>query len=374
MAINTELPISKVLVDDQEISLASSGGGGEEVTTGKYVCKVIDYDGTIVKEEYHDAGDTFTLPSLPTHDGLIAQGYSSPVDIVDNQVTVENSDLIIGVMYTTTSGLSEFDIELNKVTGLNVMLQMDGTKDWGDGTSNTETTHTYASYGKYTIKCDGTKINSFGLLNQVMDDTTNYYYKEIRFGQGITTISGYSLAHSYSLNAVVIPNGVTSIDGQSFNNCRSLKAVVIPNSVTNLGNGAFSYCYRLTNVAIPNSITSTGGETFRENTSLINVLIPNGLLTIGSYKFYMCRSLTKISIPNTVTNISANAFLACWNMLEYDFSKHSLVPTLANTSAFTGINGQAKIIVPDNLYDQWIAATNWSTYANYIYKASEVTE
>ena len=31
MAINTELPISKVTFDDQEISLASSGGGGEEV-------------------------------------------------------------------------------------------------------------------------------------------------------------------------------------------------------------------------------------------------------------------------------------------------------------------------------------------------------
>lgn len=28
MAINTELPISKVTLDDQELSLASSGGGG----------------------------------------------------------------------------------------------------------------------------------------------------------------------------------------------------------------------------------------------------------------------------------------------------------------------------------------------------------
>lgn len=370
MAINTELPISKVMFDGQEISLVGSGSS----SGGEYLCRVIDYDGKLLKEEWLNTGDTFTLPSLPTHEGLIAQGYSSPVDIVNNQVTVGNSDLIFGVIYTTTSGLSEFDIELNEVTGLNVMLQMDGTKDWGDGASNTETTHTYSNYGKYTIKCDGTTINSFGLLNQIMDDTINYYYKEIRFGQGITKISGYSLAYSYSLNAVIIPNSVTSIDGQSFNDCRSLNAVVIPNSVTNLGNGAFSYCYRLTNVAIPNSITSTGGETFRENTSLINVSIPNGLLTIGSSEFYMCRSLTKISIPNTVTNISAFAFYRCWNMLEYDFSKHSLVPTLANTNAFSGINGQAKIIVPDNLYNQWIVATNWSNYANYIYKASEVIE
>ena len=36
MAINTELPISKVTFDDQEISLASSGGGGEEVIQETY--------------------------------------------------------------------------------------------------------------------------------------------------------------------------------------------------------------------------------------------------------------------------------------------------------------------------------------------------
>jgi hypothetical protein len=36
MAINTELPISKVTFDDQEISLASSGGGGEEVKQETY--------------------------------------------------------------------------------------------------------------------------------------------------------------------------------------------------------------------------------------------------------------------------------------------------------------------------------------------------
>lgn len=56
----------------------------------------------------------------------------------------------------------------------------------------------------------------------------------------------------------------------------------------------------------------------------------------------------------------------------YDFSQHTSVPTLSNTNAFKGINGICKIIVPDSLYDSWITATNWSTYADYIYKVSEV--
>ena len=30
-----------------------------------------------------------------------------------------------------------------------------------------------------------------------------------------------------------------------------------------------------------------------------------------------------------------------------------------------------KIIVPDALYDEWIVATNWATYASQIIKKSE---
>ena len=36
------------------------------------------------------------------------------------------------------------------------------------------------------------------------------------------------------------------------------------------------------------------------------------------------------------------------------------------------INPLCKIIVPDNLYSQWKTETNWVTYANYIYRASDV--
>ena len=70
--------------------------------------------------------------------------------------------------------------------------------------------------------------------------------------------------------------------------------------------------------------------------------------------------------------IGDNAFNYCYALIKCDFSQATAVPTLSNTSAFHAINKICKIVVPDNLYDQWIAATNWSTYADYIYKASEV--
>jgi hypothetical protein len=44
---------------------------------------------------------------------------------------------------------------------------------------------------------------------------------------------------------------------------------------------------------------------------------------------------------------------------------------LSNSNAFNSIASDCKIVVPDALYDEWKAATNWSTYASYIVKSSE---
>jgi hypothetical protein len=53
-----------------------------------------------------------------------------------------------------------------------------------------------------------------------------------------------------------------------------------------------------------------------------------------------------------------------------DFRALDVVPTLSS-NVFSNIASDCKIIVPDALYDEWIAASNWSTYASYIIKASE---
>ena len=79
----------------------------------------------------------------------------------------------------------------------------------------------------------------------------------------------------------------------------------------------------------------------------------------------------------------------------YDFSSAKQVPVLGSSAMFNSgtsyvlsssgkytvpshesatTNGQfCKIVVPDALYDEWIAATNWVRYKNSIKKASEVT-
>ena len=321
------------------------------IGTGDYWVKVIDYDGTILAEKRLNNGDTYTLPNAPSHDGLVFQEWSCSQEIVDGVITIANNNVMVGATYTTASGLSEFDITLTKATGLDVTLNMDGTKNWGDGTSDDLTTHTYTKYGNYTVTCNGTKItssSSSGLFGQ-SSSVKNYYCIRARIGSGFTAILESVFQHCYSLKNVVIPQGVTTIYSGFANSCCSLTSVVIPRGVTRTYGNDFKDCY-----------------------SLADVVIPQGFTNIGSNMFSGWYSLKNIVIPNSVTNISAYAFQNCFSLIKYNFAQHTKVPTLGSTNVFSGINKICKIYVPDALYDEWIVATNWSTYADYIYKASEM--
>jgi hypothetical protein len=76
-------------------------------------------------------------------------------------------------------------------------------------------------------------------------------------------------------------------------------------------------------------------------------------------------------IPRGVTSIGNNAFKNCYGMAFYDFTQCASVPTLGGSSVFGSIQSDCKIVVPDSLYSSWSTATNWSTHASKMVKASE---
>jgi hypothetical protein len=241
------------------------------------------------------------------------------------------------------------------------------TIDWGDGsatqtlsgTGKKNTTHKYAEIGEYTITLNPASGCTLGLGHEsssycIMGSTGNAgrvycnMLKAVEIGNNVTSIGSFAFSYCYSLARVVIPQGVTSISNNAFSFCYSLSSIVIPDSVTSIGTGAFNFCYSLANIFIPDSITS-----------------------LGKSAFYYCHSLTIIVIPQNVTSIGNDTFFSCYGMAYYDFRASIAVPTLSSTSVFEYIPSDCKIVVPDSLYDTWIAATNWSTYASQIVKASE---
>ena len=384
-----------------------AGGGSGDIGSGNYYLKVIDYDGTVLAEKRLNTGDTFTLPNSPSHDGLVFQEWSCSQEIVDGVITIADNNVMVGAVYTTASGLSEFDITLTKKTGLDVTLNMDGTKNWGDGTSDDLTTHTYTGYGDYTITCNGTKITSISVQSSLTSARLGASVTsigstfqscasltEVIIPNSITSIDNYAFQSCASLKGMVIPQGVKGVGANSFQYCRSLEAMVIPQGVTNIGQNAFKEC-TLTEAVIPNSVTSIGFYAFQNCSSLKGIVIPNSVASISSYAFEGCVSLKRLTIsqsvtsigsnifktlmalrevviPNSVASIGSYAFQQCLALIKYDFTQHTTIPTLDNTNAFSNINVICKIYVPDDLYDEWIVATNWSTYADYIYKASEM--
>lgn len=380
-------------------------------TTGDYVVQVFDYDGTVIDRAYLSQGDTYTLPQAPTHEKLTFQEWTCAYPITNNTVTVTDDNINIGAIYTTKSGNSEFDIVLDAVSGKTFSLLMNGTKNWGDGTVDTETSHTYADYGSYTVTCDGDTIskvnnyNMFGLnstqnsivrhirlakltalpnnsLNQnmaletisisntVQTFGTNMFYndqalKHISIPSGVTSINSFA-STCYSLKNIILPSTLTSVGDYTFNYNYSLEGMNIPSGVSTLGYGIFQDCSLLKTFRIPDTITTLSGSVFNGCRALNRLKISSTLSSASTNCFQGCYSLDNIKVPATLTTIPGYTFYGCSSVLEYDFTDFNSVPTLSAVTAFNGINLGCKIKVKSSLAATWKAATNWSTYADYI--------
>lgn len=297
------------------------------------------------------------------------------------------------------------------------------------GTGKLTTSHQYAAIGDYCITLDvvdDTSMLSFGsgyssgcILGNVNSNDRKYVNmlrkvelgRNVKFSlyefyncigleyitahQGIENLIGSnSFTGCESLKCVVIPKGVNSMGTSPFKGCNSLSKAILPSTLKSFGSGsAFSGCVTLDKIFIPEGVTSIGYATFSGCKALKIVGMPQGITSLGDSVFSSCSRLTSISIPlintlpssgfsgcyslvnvtffESITSIGSNAFNTCTGVKFYDFSHNAAVPTLANTSAFKNIPSDCKIIVPDALYDEWIAATNWSTYASNIIKKTD---
>ena len=192
----------------------------------------------------------------------------------------------------------------------------------------------------------------------------------IVFPNSITTLSATSSSNT-KVKKIILPNNITSLPSSICYGCTTLKEINIPSGVTSIGTQAFYSCAALKKVTIPNGITSIESMTFASCVGLMEIIIPNSVTTIKSSGFSSCYSLLNLEIPGSVTSIENNAFQRCMSLQYVDFTHHTSIPTLGSSTAFTSTNN-CPIIVPDDLYENWIAATNWSSLSSRIVKASEV--
>lgn len=218
------------------------------------------------------------------------------------------------------------------------------TVDWGDGTSETfggttvTAQHQYNTLGDRIISLDVSdgctltlgRNSSYYLLGGSTDwngeITISKMLQKVHVGKGVNKLTAFCLGSlSYNLELVV--------SGQ-------VKEIIGDNSA---GYG----------------IIRSGKLTLMEGVEIIN-----------AHAFRHCY-VAYLQFPSTITNIKGDYVFYRWYGHVLDFSRHNTVPSLSSSNAFGQNLDNFKIVVPDALYDSWIAATNWSSHASRIVKASE---
>lgn len=328
------------------------------------------------------------------------------------------------------------DLQINLTSQQSVKIDWgDGNTDTVATSANI--THTYSADAMYTIRLEG-KMSSLYIgkrklaLNVVGVHTT----EDIDFvSMGTTSCKGITVAGGYQgglcnrlLAHFNFSRKNTQLTANTFNGNDSVKSISIPCTCTKVTGLFDSKGFR--HMCIPKSVTHLDISTVRaifvlesfhvdnatyymENNCVIEMStktvmfamatgasIPEGVLIIAPYSF-LNSYIYDIRIPDSVVTIKDNAFYAQQKSSQtydvvymgrsvasieanafgytrvmgcYDFRNYEHIPNLVNANAFASMQTTCKIIVPDNLYDEWIAATNWSSLASRIVKASEYVE
>ena len=302
----------------------------------------IDYDGTVLYS--YSKGEALaleSLPSNPSHSGLVSQGWNWSLVDIKSQLTNIGGYVCVGQMYITQSGDTEVDVEFVDSSRLSPYLRLavngTATVDWGDNTTPSTVTgsslstglnvqHAYPTVGKYTMVIHVVSgsvafyasSGMYFLHNNSNTTSANRIYsscvRAVRLGSlgSNTTLTSGSFYNCTSLESVTIPKTITSIaSNYAFSGCYTLKSITIPNTVTELPNMMCSYCEGLISVSIPYGVTTIGNNTFSSCYSLSLLTVPENVTSLLGNSFSSCHSLKSVILPDDITDLPLSTFNEC---------------------------------------------------------------
>lgn len=315
-------------------ALAHRGKGGGGGTVKNPALRLIDWEGTVLKE--YTAAQVASLTELPVPSSLSTkvdrelltfQGWNWLLTDIKTWVTThENECLNIGAIYTTTDGTNHnsWNNPLFENDMRFVVEQKRGT----------------------------TGLSSFAFRYCTL-------LQNINIPDGTENIGDYTFQYCVSLKNLNIPKSITSIGTYALQECSDLKNVNIPKSITSIGNYAFQYCASLESVNLPDSVMNIGALAFQSCTSLKQIHISTSVTNIANYTFQYCVALQNIVIPTSVITIGSFAFQYCTainGIVIYG------MPELTNVNAFSGIYSSCLYYVPRANLSWFETATNWATF------------
>ena len=205
------------------------------------------------------------------------------------------------------------------------------------------------------------------------DGNTSHYIKHAKL-YNHTVIYAYEFAFQYCLNSLDFSdasNNITVIESSAFQGAQ-VNGLVLPNTISVLGKACFNSAY-ITTLTVPPLVTVLPEGAFSHIQPVynnetgeelpINIILPQNITKIGISCFDGA-AIKQIAIPDTVTEIGDRAFGYC-DQLASITCLAATPPTLGNGAFTPGPEGLT-IKVPAASVSAYKAATNWSSYADYI--------
>ena len=222
----------------------------------------------------------------------------------------------------------------------------------------------------------------------------NSYLTGVDLSATDMTIIPKSCFYLSRITSALLPTTITKIGVSTFQQCTALTSIDLSSltSLTELGENAFyastnlvltasdiqnisvfgNMCLRQTKLSgdlVLANVTSLGSDAFM-NTLVSSCDFTGSTFTSLSDKvFSLCYSLDHLIVNASVTSIGKEIVQNCNNLRYIKFLPTS-VPT-ANNNAFSGINNNTKIYVPDAALSDYQSAAVWSNYASKIFPMSQ---
>ena len=293
-------------------------------------------------------------------------------------------------------------VDVNEVDGMTVTFgDFLGTNSsrraqvysWGDGSpqrvvTGAAKTHTYTTPGRYVIQI-GTFQNII-LGNAYTIGGTLMSAESAPLVKGI--IFPFASEAATAANRV---NQFVSFGADTFNACRNLKTLAYsPNCRITGGDGensCFTGCYGLETISIPLTtvILAPGTMEITEKLLMLEaspqqdyalrfVVFPtgdkysfSGVEVQGAYQLEcLCTSASTALLSDAAVTVAGVSFSRYLSLRVIDLRKHTtsvLRFNISNGKLWPMSGGKPlQIKVPSALVDQYKAAANWSTYADYI--------
>lgn len=341
--------------------------GATGATGAKLVSQVLQgqdqYGGNIYLQTFSDGTTaTFTAPKGEkgdsggvTTDTALSFASENPVQ---NKVLAKKIEDCITLSILISSANTA--ITLSNLTGLTNV-------DWGDGTFDNLTSHTYAATGTYTCKCYG--VTAIANSSNAAFISPANRLKGFWGSKSLTTIGNYAFYQCTNLDTLSIGDNVTLIGQNAFRQCTSLTYVELPPKIYSIYSYAFNQCSSLRGVKFQKNTGLTGSITFGDRcfqacSSLVDIELPKGTYSIGTMAFYGCNKIKTLTIPAFVVSIGMNAF-GSMSAIERITFEGKTPPSLG--AGGLGTNSNCKIYVPMEALATYKTATDYINYASRIF-------